>query len=292
MTDQPSTGDARETTWAMLWRQTAELLDDQAEARWLCETAGSVGAEEFLTILDEIPTERMIAHLDAMVARYRNGEPLQYVLGHWGFRRLDLAVDRRVLIPRPETETVVEVALDHLKDVVGLRRVVDLGTGSGAIGLALATELPLEGTEVWITDLSPDALDVARANLAGIGRSAINVRVGLGSWFAALPDHVLFDVIVSNPPYVADDSSEIEAIVAGWEPGIALFAGRDGLDHLRQIIDGARARLHAGGSLILEIGTDQGAAVTELMTRAGLIDVCVIADPAGRDRVATGFVPR
>ena len=124
-----------------------------------------------------------------MVARRRAGEPLQYVLGRWGFRRLDLAIDRRVLIPRPETEMVVEVALEllgaHLAERLPIT-VADLGTGSGAIGLALADELPLDRTTVWITDVDEAALHVARANLAGIGRPARNVRVAAGSWFAAL----------------------------------------------------------------------------------------------------------
>ena len=128
------------------------MVGARHEARWLCEVATALDGDEFVRGLDEPATERMVAHLDAMVARYRAGEPLQYVLGRWSFRRLDLAVDRRVLIPRPETELVAEVAIELARRVEPPRLVADLGTGSGAIGLSMAVELPLDGTTVWITD--------------------------------------------------------------------------------------------------------------------------------------------
>ena len=124
--------------------------------------------------------QRGVAHLDAMLARLASGEPLQYVLGRWGFRHLDLMVDQRVLIPRPETETVVETALQLARSLPRPIVCADLGTGSGAIGLSLATELGLEGVTVWMTDRSPEALEVARANAAGVGRAAVNVR--LDAW--------------------------------------------------------------------------------------------------------------
>ncbi|MGH9132486.1 MAG: methyltransferase, partial [Ilumatobacteraceae bacterium] len=180
---QPTDAPSKTVTIRELWEQTADLLDDRPAARWLCEVATSTDGDEFLAALGEPATARMVAHLDAMVARYRAGEPLQYVLGRWGFRHLDLAVDARVLIPRPETELVAETAIALATACGSPVTVADLGTGSGAIGLAMADELPLAGTTVWITDADADALDVARANLAGIGRAAINVRVGHGSWF-------------------------------------------------------------------------------------------------------------
>ena len=164
---------------------TAVKVGERPAARWLCEVAS--GADRLDDVLDEPATERMVAHLDAMLARHAAGEPLAYVLGRWGFRHLDLAVDRRVLIPRPETEVVAGVAIELAAALARPITVADLGTGSGAIGLALADELPVEGVTVWLTDESPDALDVARANLAGIGRRAANVRVAEGSWFDALP---------------------------------------------------------------------------------------------------------
>jgi release factor glutamine methyltransferase len=278
-------------TWRQLWAETTALLDDRSAARWVCEAAGSFDDDELLRCLDEPATERMVAHLDAMVARHRAGEPLQYALGRWAFRRLDVMVDHRVLIPRPETEIVVETALS----LVGRRPVLaaDLGTGSGVIGLSLAAELPLTGTTVWLTDVSVDALDVARANLAGIGRAAANVRVAEGSWFDALPAEVegRLDLVVSNPPYIAVDDPEVEPSVREWEPHLALFAGDDGLDAYRQIVAAAPRWLAPNGWLVLEIGHTQTDAVIGLMSDAGLAEVAVHPDLAGHPRVATARAP-
>ena len=282
MTDDPCSHDV--LTLRRLWDQTAEVLGSRHEARWICEVATALDGADFDAALDQAVTDRMVQHHDAMVGRYRSGEPLQYVLGRWGFRRLDLAVDRRVLIPRPDTELVVEAVLE-LAQALPTRRIADLGTGSGAIGLALADELPLDGTEVWLTDADGDALDVARSNLAGIGRAARNVRIERGDWFDALPDGVEFDVIVSNPPYVADDSDLLDDSVREWEPAQALFGGADGLDDYRRIVPGALAHLTADGSLVLEIGADQGASVRALCEQAGYRSVEVRPDLAGHDRV-------
>lgn len=273
-------------TWRDVWTSTTDVLGERAPARWLCETASGLDGDEFLAALDEVPTERMIAHLDRMVGRFRSGEPLAYVMGRWSFRTVELMVDRRVLIPRPETELVAECAID-LARRKSPRRVADLGTGSGAIGLALAAELPIDGTEVWLTDASADALDVARANAAGLGRPAANVRFAAGSWFDALDDSLRgsFQVIVSNPPYIAVDDPEVEASVREWEPATALFAGADGLDAVREIVEGARSWLAPGGWLVLEIGHRQGDAVAGLARDAGLVEVAVRNDLAGRPRI-------
>ena len=279
-------------TWRQLWAETADAVGDRNQARWLCEVASaSVDGDEFLARLDEPATERMVSHLDTMVARYRTGEPLQYVLGEWSFRHITLSVDRRVLIPRPETELVAEIAIELAAQCEPTRTVADLGTGSGAIGLSMAYELPRQGTEVWITDASVDAIDVARANLAGIGPAAANVRVAHGSWFEALPHGVQFDVIVSNPPYVAVGSPDLDAAVGEWEPASALFAGADGLEEIRVLAAGAPHRLRPGGALVLEIGADQGPAVDDVLRRAGLVDVEVCKDLSERDRVAIARRP-
>lgn len=278
-------------TWRELWRETAEAVGGRAHARWLCEVAsGSIDGDEFLARLDDVPTVRMVSHLDAMTNRLRSGEPLQYVLGEWTFRRLTLAVDRRVLIPRPETELVAEVALEKAAAAPAPRSIVDLGTGSGAIGLSLAFELPRDGTTVWITDVSREALDLATANIAGIGAAGANVRTAHGSWFDALPSELRFDVVVANPPYVAEGSPEIEPIVADWEPHQAVFAGPDGLDAIRSIIDRAPTRLAPGGWLVVEIGADQGAAVAGLLATDRFVDVEIRPDLAGLDRVAVARV--
>ena len=278
--------------WRELWAQTADVVGDRARARWLCEVASaSIDDNEFLGRLDEPATVRMVVHLDAMVARYRTGEPLQYVLGEWSFRRITLSVDRRVLIPRPETELVAEVAINLAASFTPTRTVADLGTGSGAIGLSMAVELPHQDTVVWITDSSADAIDVARANLAGIGPAAANVRISHGSWFEALPVGTLFDVIVSNPPYVAVGSADLDQGVADWEPASALFSGDEGLDDIGVLAAGAREWLRPGGSIVIEIGADQGRAVEDVLARAGLVDVEVRPDLSGRDRIAIARCP-
>lgn len=274
-------------TWRELWDETATTIGDRSQARWLCEVAASAeNGDDFTSMLGDEPTERMVAHLDAMLVRLATGEPLQYVLGQWSFRHIELAIDRRVLIPRPETEIVAGVAIGKATEFDPERMVADLGTGSGAIGLSMAFELPLEGTTVWITDASADALDVARANLAGLGRAGRNVRVGQGSWFEALPPDAIFDVIVSNPPYVEIGSPDIDTSVTEWEPPAALFAGGDGLDDIRALIAGAPRHLRRGGWLVLEIGSSQGPAVADLLGASDYVEVEIRPDLAGHDRVA------
>jgi release factor glutamine methyltransferase len=288
---------ARDTSGAVTWRtllnETIEVLGERPQARWICETACGLDGDEFLAELDEPATERMVAQLDAMVARYRAGEPLAYVMGHWSFRTIELMVDRRVLIPRPETEVVAARALELARGVAGQRRVVDLGTGSGAIGLSLAAELPIMGTEVWLTDYSTDAVDVARANAIGLGRAAANVRVCHGSWFEALPVDVRgeIDVVVSNPPYIADGDAEVAESVLEYEPHTALFAGDDGLDDVRTIARDARDWLRSGGWLVMEIGYQQGDAVKALLEGFGFVDVAIANDLTGRPRIAEARNP-
>ena len=262
--DERGPGDDSTVTWRELIAQTAAVIGDRVHARWLCEVASAADdADDLAARLDEPATVRMVSHLDAMVGRYRAGEPLQYVLGEWGFRRLTLAVDARVLIPRPETELVAEVA----------------------IAKAAAEKVKVGDPQA---DVSPDALDVARANLAGTGPAGVNVRIGQGSWFDAVPDDVRFDVIVANPPYVAEGSPEVDDAVADWEPTTALYAGRDGLDDIRVLIAEAPEHLVPGGWLILEIGADQGAVAVALMRGRGYADVELRRDLAGRDRIVLG----
>jgi release factor glutamine methyltransferase len=276
-------------TWRALLAETTTKVGERPAARWLCEVAS--GADRIEEVLDERATNRMVAHLDRMIARHAAGEPLAYVLGRWSFRRLDIAVDPRVLIPRPETEVVAGVAIDLARSLPRPVTVVDLGTGSGAIGLALADELPVTGVSVWLVDDDADALDLARANLAGIGRRAANVRVVEGSWFDALPASLVVDLAVSNPPYVATTSPDVDAAVRDWEPAHAVFAGVDGLDAIGEVVDGARRRVRSGGWLVLEIGADQGPAVDGLLAAAGFVDVAIKPDLAGRDRVAVARRP-
>ena len=276
------------TTWRELLAETQATLGNKQDARFLCEHAAGLDAAEFTSALDEVVSQRMGGYVQEMVRRRLAGEPLQYVMGRWAFRHLDLLVDARVLIPRPETELVAEVALEAARAVQPSRVVVDMGTGSGAIGLSLAHELPLAGTTVWLTDISPDALDVARANSAGIGRNGANVRIAAGDWFAALPAELAgnVDVLVANPPYVAEDDVDVEDVVSRHEPHIALFSGNDGLDAIRAIAAGVRHWLRPGGVLVLEIGHQQGVAVRDVLAAHGLRDVQIRRDLTGRDRIA------
>lgn len=280
------------SVWRDVLAEVTTTLGDAREARIICEHAAGLTASEFNGALGNAVTQRMGLHVQSMVGRRLDGEPLQYVLGRWAFRHLDLLVDRRVLIPRPETELVAQVALELAAAIHPTRVVVDLGTGSGAIGLSLAHELPLAGTTVWLTDASLDALDVARANLAGIGRAGANVRISSGDWFSALPDSLraTVDVIVANPPYIARHDLEVESSVADYEPHAALFSGDDGLAALRTIIGEAGQWLSHNGALVLEIGHRQGSVVREMLTSAGLREVTIRHDLAGRDRIATAKV--
>ena len=285
------------STWRELLAETTEILGDRNEARWLCEEASGLTADEFMGELDQPATQRTGLALQAMVGRRLAGEPLQYVLGHWPFRHIDLLVDKRVLIPRPETEIVAEVALSFARSAHAIRgertvRIADLGTGSGAIGLALANEMPTTGVEVWITDASSDALDVARANIAGIGRNAANVRVAAGNWCDALPIELRarFDVIVANPPYIAADDPDVDAAVRSHEPHTALFAANDGLADVFEIATQAREWLAPFGCLVIEIGHMQGATVRNELVRLGYGNVDIRRDLAGRDRIAVGQI--
>lgn len=218
-----------------------------------------------------------------MVRRRLRREPVAYILGRKGFRHLELAVDPRVLIPRPETEVLVELALE-----LQPRRVLDVGTGSGAIALAVADELP--GAEVIATDTSPPALEVARANAARLGLSE-RVRFVEGT----LPDaDGGFDLVLANLPYVAErDWPSLQPEVTRHEPPEALLAGPDGLDAYRAFIPECSLLLsryaeQKKGALAMEVGEGQAPAVTELMREAGFGEVEMRRDLAGIERVAIG----
>ncbi|HUQ63686.1 MAG TPA: peptide chain release factor N(5)-glutamine methyltransferase [Acidimicrobiales bacterium] len=251
-----------------------ELSVPDHETRWIRERA------------------RTPAEYDALLARRAAGEPLQYVVGGWGFRRLDLFLDGRVLIPRPETETVVEVAIAELAPLgAGRRRLaVDLGTGSGAIALSLAAEVPR--VSVWATDMSDDALAVARANIAGAGSPVgTRVRLAQGDWWQALPSGLrgTIDLIVSNPPYIAANET-LPPEVGDWEPGTALVAGPSGLEAVETIIESACDWLARPGRLVMEIAPHQAEAASALVVGAGFAEAEVFPDLNGRPRVLVGRV--
>ena len=221
-----------------------------------------------------------------LVKRRARREPLQYIVGSQPFRELDLLVDGRVLIPRPETEVLVEEVLEWARGRApeGGLDALDIGTGSGAIALSLAAEGPFR--RVVATDRSAAALEVAALNRTA---AELDERVELreGVDFAPLAEDERFDVVVSNPPYVAErERPGLEPEVLEWEPEGALFAGPDGLDVIRRIVAGAPARLRGGGLLALEIGAGQAGAVEGLLEgMEGWDSVTVRADLAGRERV-------
>lgn len=289
--EQPKSSSHAGRTWRHLLdearRRLAEagLADPGHDARRLVERASGMDGAEAVLGLDVVAPKRGKAHLEAMVERRARREPLQYVVGCWGFRSLDLLVDHRVLIPRPETEAVVEVVLAELRRLAPDRpcAVVDLGTGSGAIALSVATEA--RRAEVWAVDVSPGALAVARANLAGVGRPARRVRLALGDWFSALPGELAgrIDLVVANPPYVAE-GDELPAEVLDWEPLGALVAGPRGLEHLERIVAEAPAWLARPGSLVLELASHQAGEVATLARASSFTHIEVHPDLTGRPR--------
>jgi release factor glutamine methyltransferase len=268
-----------------------------AEGRFMIEQASGYDASEWLDIEDIEPPARARARLRDMVERRLGGEPLQYVLGAWSFRDLDLMVDRRVLIPRPETEFVVEVALEEAQRV-GLRRarpsiaaftsepavaVADLGTGSGAIALALEAELP--DVAVWASELSDDALAVARANVAGC--AAARVRLVHGSWFEALPVELRgqLALAVSNPPYIAEaEVAELPLDVADYEPRRALISGPTGREAIESLLRDAVEWLRPGASFVCEIAPHQRDPVLARAASLRYVESFVRDDLTGRPR--------
>lgn len=297
--------------WSGLYAHALDRLGDRHEARWLVEEASDSTWAEIVGSHPDV-TVRARTYLMEMVERRAGGEPLQYVLGSWSFRSLDLMVDPRVLIPRPETEQVVEVALaelDRVRDrrgrtppvaAIGLTArspqdsrpdiVVDLGTGSGAIALSVVSERT--GVEVWATDRSPNALDVARSNLAGLGGfAATRVRMVEGDWWGALPEQIRgrVDLVVSNPPYIS--SAEMTALdpgVVGWEPRSALEAGPRGLEAVSEILIGAKTGdwLAPGATIVIEIAPHRAGAAMEIAVAHGFARELVHTRPdlAGRER--------
>jgi release factor glutamine methyltransferase len=225
-------------------------------------------------------TDEQLDAFDANVVRREKREPLAYILGEWGFRRLTLKTDRRALIPRPETEIVVERALEHVRGIEE-PEVLDVGTGTGAIALAIADELPT--ARVTAMDVSDDALSLARENLELTG---VNGRV-------RLVEHDLtsglgeanFDLVVSNPPYVEpDELPRLQPEVRDWEPHVALVAA----GATEKLAQAATEALRPGGWLVLEVAAGAGERVERLLSEVGFEDVRITPDLAGRDRVAEG----
>jgi release factor glutamine methyltransferase len=230
--------------------------------------------------LDREMSDEQVSAFDANLVRREKREPLAYILGEWGFRRLTLKTDRRALIPRPETEVVVERALEHIRGL-DEPRVLDVGTGTGAIALAIADEVP--AAQVTAMDVSTDALALARENLDLTG---INGRVRLveHDLTSGLGEHD-FDLVVSNPPYVEpDELPTLQPEVRDWEPHVALVAS----GATERLAGAARDALRPGGWIVLETAAGAGDRIERLLTELGFDEVTITPDLAGRDRVAEG----
>lgn len=251
-----------------------------SEARLLLASRLGVDRAWLIAHADDPLDEARLADAAELFRRRRRGEPVAYILGLREFYGLDLAVTPDVLIPRPETELVVELALRRIGD--GARRVLDLGTGSGAIAIAIARSAPQ--AEVWATDASPAALAVAQKNAA---RHAPKVRLAQSDWFASLAGE-RFDLILSNPPYVAEGDPHLDEGDVRFEPRAALVGGPDGLDCIRRIVQEARDYLASGGRLAFEHGYDQAARCRTLLAEHGYADVASWPDLAGIPRVTGG----
>ena len=275
------------TTLAQAIRDAASrLAGDEArlEAELLLAHALDRPRSWFYTHGGELLEPRDADNYEALLRRRDRGEPVAQIIGHRGFWSLDLSVTADTLIPRPETERLVELALDRLPGDAVLR-VLDLGTGTGAIALAIASERPL--ADVTAVDASAAALEVARENARDAG---LAMRLMASDWFAAVNGEQ-FHLVASNPPYIADDDPHLQQGDLRFEPRRALASGPDGLDDLRVIARDAPAHLFPGGWLLVEHGHEQGAAVRALLTEAGLEAVATERDLEQRDRVTLGRRP-
>lgn len=270
----------------------AQALRDAATSLQ-CENP-QADAELLLAAALDRPRTWLYAHADealsapqaqafaSLTMRRRRGEPVAMILGRQGFWSLALQVSAATLIPRPETELLVELAL-RLIPAGQVVEVLDLGTGSGAIALALAAERPL--ARVTALEQEADALAIATANALRLGLE--RVRMLRGDWFSAIPG-LRYEVIVANPPYIADDDPHLEQGDLRFEPRVALASGPDGLDAIRRIVLDAPAHLSPGGTLLLEHGFRQGQQVRSLLQDAGFEAIQTHADLAGLDRVSCG----
>jgi release factor glutamine methyltransferase len=280
------------TVWAVLdvlrWTtahfEKHGVASARLDAELLAAHAFGMSRIELYAHFDRPLAAAELASYRELVSRRLAGESVAYLLGHKEFWSLDLLVDSRVLVPRPDSETLVEEALDRLAGPSAGLRIADVGTGSGALALALAKERP--EAQVFATDISPDALAVARSNAE---RLSLTVTFLEGDLAQPLVPLDRFDLIVANLPYIP--SAEIDGLAADvrGEPRLALDGGADGLALLRRLVAGAPERLRLGGCLALEVGAGQAGAVEELLGATGLGDVRRRRDLAGIERVVSGL---
>lgn len=265
------------------WRLASQRID-RLDARLLLEHVCGCRHVDLIAHPERPLSGAQAAAFEALVARRANGEPLAYLVGCAWFGELEFRVTPAVLIPRPDTEVLVDVAVERA-GAFAAPRIVDLGTGSGIVAISLARRCPQ--ALVTATDVSSAALAVARANAE---RHGVSVRFVEGDWFAPFGDEC-FDLVVSNPPYVVEGDPHLLLNGLPFEPRGALtdgVAGGNGLACLRRIVAGAPAHLRAGGWLLMEHGYDQAVEVRGLLVAAGFVDVASWRDDAGIERVSGG----
>jgi release factor glutamine methyltransferase len=276
-----SISDALHTATLLLERTSASA---RLDAELLLEYVTGLSRTDFRAAPERALPAAAGWSFQQLIRRRLQGEPVAYIRGHQEFWSLLLEVSPAVLIPRPETELVVERVLALLP--ADAKEMADLGTGSGAIALAIASERP--SLQITAVDASADALEIARRNAARLQLG--HVHFERGSWFAPLAGR-RFDVVAANPPYIARGDTELAADVGRFEPEIALIAGATGLEAIEQIVAQAGAHLQPGGWLILEHGWTQAGAVRERLVRSGFAHVRSHADLAGHERVTEGSLP-
>jgi release factor glutamine methyltransferase len=265
-------------------RASADEAVARGEAELLLRHALGVSRAWLFAHAEDEAAPALAGQFRCYVSRRVAGEPIAYIMGRREFFSLELAVTPAVLIPRPETELLVELALARIDE--NAAAVADLGTGSGAVALAIAHARPR--AHLLATDASPAALAVARENAERLHIK--NVEFAHGDWCAALGART-FDLIVSNPPYIASSDRHLGEGDLRFEPAAALASGGDGLDAIRVIVRDARAHLKSGGALLFEHGYDQGAACRVLLGQAQYLEVFTAVDLEGRDRVSGGRLP-
>ena len=266
---------------------TAGVPSPQADATWLLCHILDTDRSDLLTRItfdQDLSSEQLEAFLVAL-ARREKREPLQHITGKAAFRSLELSVGPGVFIPRPETEQVVQYAIDYLRQLPMPGVAIDLGTGSGAIAIAMAVEVPQ--TKVYAVELSQSAFDYATKNIEA-NFAAVELR--LGAMQEVVSDLVGgVDVVISNPPYIPDSAIPIDPEVRNFDPELALYGGEDGLDVIRDISGIAAALLRAGGLLVLEHAETQSDAIRELLLNDGWLSVSAFQDATMRYRTITAM---
>ena len=273
-------------TLGKAWRLASQRID-RLDARLLLQHVCACTHSDLIAHPERELSAEQAELFESLLARREAGEPLAYLLGSACFYGLEFAVSPAVLIPRPDTEVLVDRALAEAKRFAS-PRIVDLGTGSGIVAIMLARRCP--AAQMTAVDVSPDALEVARANAA---RHGATIRFLQGDWYLPLAGE-RFDLIVSNPPYVAANDPHLQNDGLPFEPQQALtdgVAGGNGLACIRRLIDGAAAHLSPGGWILIEHGYDQAVQVRELLTAAGFSGVASWRDGAAIERVSGGFLP-